>query len=148
MTNITCTFLNSRTVLVVLLTGVLIATSTLAQDGRSRAMGRIAPSPLLSCDHNQLTSWTGVTSGYHRLEKSTWLEISTDYDTVEQTTLEHDNALDASTFYLLWGKPFKQADWAAIEASHGVLINGMRATAWICSDGTTPPVIDWQPHRH
>ena len=140
--------LNPHFVLAILLTGILMSYTALAQDNGGRRSGRLAPSPLISCDHNQLTSWTGVVTGYHRLEKSSWLEISTDADTVEQTTLEHDDALDASAFYLLWGQPFKPADFKTIETAPGVLINGMRATAWICSDGNTPPVIDWQPGRH
>ena len=132
----------------ILLATVFLSCTTQAQDDGGRRMGRLAPSPLISCDHNQLTSWTGVVSGYKRQEETSWLEISTDADTIEQTTIEHSGSADASAFYLLWGEPFKQTDWNAIETSPGTLISGMRATAWICSDGMTPPVINWQPSRH
>lgn len=106
--------------------------------------GRLRPPPL-ACDPNHLTSWRGVVSGYRRGEHETWLQISTDYDTVESTTLEHSDAADASGFYLFNGQPFTAADWSAIESAPGVLREGMRATAWVCDDGVTPPVIDWQP---
>jgi hypothetical protein len=122
--------------------------TTLAQDPGGRRMGRIASPAVISCDRNQLTSWTGAVSGYRRQDKSTWLEISTDEQTVEQTTIEHDGAADASAHYLLRSEPFTQADWPAIETAPGKLIDGVRATAWICLDGRTPPVIDWQPQRN
>lgn len=106
--------------------------------------GRLRPPPL-ACDRNHLTSWRGVVSGYRRGEQETWLQISTDEDTVESTTLEHPDAADASGFYLFNGQPFTADDWSAIESAPGTLREGMRATAWICDDGVTPPVIDWQP---
>jgi hypothetical protein len=106
--------------------------------------GRLRPPPL-ACDRNHLTSWRGVVSGYRRGEQETWLEISTDDDTVEATTLAHPDAADASGFYLFNGQPFTAADWDAIESAPGTLRQGMRATAWICDDGVTAPVIDWQP---
>jgi len=110
-----------------------------------RQGGRLAPSPSVTCDRNQLTSWTGVVSGYRRDSDSTWLRISTDEDTVEETTLDHPDQPDASAHFKLWGEPFQETDWPVIEETPGVLHPGMRATAWICEDGKTPPVIDWQP---
>jgi len=140
-------FCRLRPVLTALFAVIFWSGTTLAQDTGGRRGGRLAPPAEISCDRNQLTSWTGEVSGYRRQEKSTWLEISTDEQTVEQTTIEHDGALDASAHYLLWSEPFTQADWPAIETAPGKLINAMRATAWICLDGRTPPVIDWQPSR-
>jgi len=117
-----------------------------AQDA-PRDGGRLAPLPAVTCDRNQLTSWFGVVSGYRRESASTWLQISTDYDTVEEVTLTHPHQPDAAGFYRLWGEPFQEHDWSAIEQTPGVLVAGMRATAWICEDGQTPPLIDWQPAR-
>jgi len=134
-------------VCVALLAGLLLACNTLAQDSGARRGGRIAPPSVISCDHDQLTSWTGAVSGYRREENSTWIEISTDEQTVEQTAVPNDGSADAYAHYLLWGEPFKKSDWPAIETSPGKLISGMRATAWVCLDGKTPPVIDWQPKR-
>lgn len=106
--------------------------------------GRLRPPPL-ACDRNHLTSWRGRVTGYRREEQQTWLEISTDYDTVETLTLPHPQAGDASGFYRLNGRDFTDADWRAIESAAGTLREGMRAIAWVCDDGVTPPVIDWQP---
>lgn len=134
-------------VITVLLVGIFLSCTTLAQDTGGRRGGRIAPPAVITCDRNQLTSWTGEVTGYRRDEKASWLEISTDENTVEETTIDHDGSTDTSAHYLLWGEPFTQADWTAIESAPGQLIEGMRATAWICLDGKTSPVIDWQPHR-
>ena len=48
--------------------------------GRS---GRLRPPTTLACDRNHLTSYTGAVSGYRREADQTWLEISTDEDTVD-----------------------------------------------------------------
>ena len=133
----------------VLVACLLITGCTSAEQSRDvRADGgRHAPLPAVTCDRNQLTSWFGTVSGYRKESGKTWLQISTDYDTVEEVTLDHPDQADATAFYRLWGEPFQASDWPAIEATPGVLIPGMRATAWICEDGQTPPLIDWQPSR-
>ena len=113
----------------------------------SAPSGRLRPSPALACDRNDLTSYSGVVSGYRRNKDITWLEISTDEDTVEPVTVPHAGLADATAHYWLWGAPFTAANNASIEASPGVLIAGMRAVAWVCDDGKTPPVVDWQPKR-
>ena len=113
-----------------------------ADAGRS---GRLRPPATLACDRNHLTSYTGAVSGYRREADQTWLEISTDEDTVEAVTVEHAGQPDASAHYLLHGKAFTGNDWTAIEATKGKLVDDMRATAWVCDDGVTAPVIDWQP---
>jgi len=125
--------------------GLLGCTAIGAEEPAMRDEGRIRPPASLTCDANHLTSWFGVVSGYRREDKQTWLQISTDYDTVEQLTIDHAGQPDASAHYLLWQEPFTAADWNKIEKSKGVLIEGMRAIAWICDDGKTAPVIDWQP---
>ena len=125
--------------------GLLGCTAIGAEEPAMRDAGRIRPPASLTCDANHLTSWFGVVSGYRREDKQTWLQISTDYDTVEQLTIDHAGQPDASAHYLLWQEPFTAADWNKIEKSKGVLIEGMRAIAWICDDGKTAPVIDWQP---
>lgn len=117
------------------------------QTEASAPAGRLRPSPQLACDRNNLTSYSGVVSGYRRDKDSTWLEISTDDDTVEAVTVPHDGQASATAHYWLWGASFTAADTASIEKSPGVLIDGMRAVAWVCDDGKTPPVIDWQPKR-
>ena len=122
--------------------GLLGCTAMAAQDS-----GRLRPSPQLACDRNNLTSYSGLVSGYRRDKDSTWIQISTDEDTVEPVTVPHDGQADASSHYWLWGAPFTAADTAQIEKSPGALVDGIRAVAWVCEDGKTPPVIDWQPNR-
>jgi hypothetical protein len=121
------------------------STPTPAEPGAGRAGGRLRPPATLACDRNHLTSFTGEVSGYRREADQTWLEISTDEDTVEAITVAHAGQADASAHYLLQGNAFGAGDWARIEAAPGKLIADMRATAWVCDDGVTPPVIDWQP---
>ena len=119
-----------------------VAVGDAADTGRA---GRLRPPASLACDRNHLTSYTGAVSGYRREADRTWLEISTDEDTVEAVTVEHAGQPDASAHYLLYGQAFTGNDWTAIEATKGKLIDDMRATAWVCDDGVTAPVIDWQP---
>lgn len=121
--------------------------NTAERPASGRGGGRIAPPAAITCDPNHLTAWFGVVSGYRRDSKQTWLRISTDYDTVEQTTLDHAGAADASAHYLLWGAPFAAKDWPSIEQSPGRLIKDVRAVVWVCDDGKTAPVVDWQPAR-
>lgn len=104
---------------------------------------RMMPPPSSTCDPNQLTAYFGVVSGYKRGSDSTWLKIDTDYETVEEVTIPHAGAADASARYLLRSEPFTKADWSQIESKPGVLRPGTRATAWVCGDGKTPPLIDW-----
>jgi hypothetical protein len=113
-----------------------------AEAGRG---GRLRPPATLACDRNHLTSYTGVVTGYRREARQTWLEISTDEDTVEAVTVDHAGQADASAQFLLRGEPFTAGDWARIEKTRGQLLGGVRATAWVCDDGATAPVIDWQP---
>ena len=116
-------------------------------DANLAPSGRLRPSPALACDRNHLTSYAGIVTGYRRDADSTWLEISTDEDTVEPVTVPHGGQAGAAAHYRLWGAPFAAGDFVQIEKSPGVLLQGMRAIAWACDDGTTAPVIDWQPKR-
>ena len=100
------------------------------------AAGRVMPPSQLTCPPNQLTSYFGKVTGYKRGKTSTWLRIATDYDTVEEVTAPHAR-------YLYQRAPFGKKDWSRIESKTGVLRPGTRATAWVCSDGKTPPVVDW-----
>lgn len=124
---------------------VPIAAAAASPGAPDAAPGRLRPVPAVTCDRNHLTAWTGVVTGYRRKAASTWLRIATDEDTVESTTVAHAGAPDASARFLLRGEPLGRGDLARIEASKRKLQPGMRATAWICDDGRTPPVIDWQP---
>jgi hypothetical protein len=106
--------------------------------------GRLRPPPL-DCDRNHLTSWRGRVSGYRRDGKATWLQISTDDDTVEEATLAVPAPPVAPATYRLNGAAFTAQDWPRIETADGHSTAGLRATAWVCDDGVTPTVIDWQP---
>lgn len=84
-------------------------------------------------------------SDYHRDKDRTHLTINTDENTVEKVRLNHDGAPDAAASYLLWGEPFSGRDWLLIEQAPGVLIDGMRATVWVCESDGIAPIVDWQP---
>lgn len=107
--------------------------------------GRMRPPSAVTCDRNQLTSWTGIVTGYKRQKGSTWIQLHTDSDTDESTTIQHPGTDDPSGKFLLFNAPFKKEDWKKIESKRGVLIDGMRATVWVCEDGETGPVVDWRP---
>jgi len=106
--------------------------------------GRLRPPPL-ACDRNHLTSWRGRVIDYHRQGDTTWLQIATDDDTQEEAELKVPPPPAAPADYRLDGQAFTADDWSRIEMPDGTLRAGMRATAWVCEDGATPTVIDWQP---
>lgn len=107
--------------------------------------GRIMPPASLACDRNQLSSWTGVVTEYQRITGSTRIVIHTDYETVERSTLLHEDSDDPSGSFMIFGQPFEFSDWLRIESAPGVLIEGIRATAWICEDPEVGMIIDWHP---
>lgn len=94
-----------------------------------------------ACPRNDLTVYTGVVTRYERQLGRTTLRISTDWDTTEDVTLTHAGTDDASASYRYMGKPFTASDWARIEQSKGVLRTGIRAAAWVCTDGKV--MVDW-----
>ena len=116
-----------------------------AQEARMAGEGRLRPPQGIACERDQLTSYSGRVTGYKPGAASTWIEIHTDEDTVEAITLEHAGRPDASARYLLRGEAFTAKDRAKIESAPGTLRRGMRAVAWVCLDGKTPPLLDWQP---
>jgi len=124
---------------------LLACSNTFAQHETQRGAGRLMPPSVISCDRNQLTSWTGEVSAYRREGGELMIEIETDYGTVESTKFNYDVKAGQAHNFLLWGETFETTDWPEVEQTPGVLKEGMRATAWICDDGKTAPVIDWRP---
>ncbi|HYC61750.1 MAG TPA: rhodanese-like domain-containing protein [Thermoanaerobaculia bacterium] len=109
---------------------------------RSRG-GRLAPPAAVSCDRNELTSYSGRITSYKREKGRTVLVMRTSADTTERLTVAHKGSDDPSRFYLIEGTAFTSRDWTRIEAGKGKLRDKMSAIAWVCSNGTT--FIDWRP---
>jgi hypothetical protein len=105
--------------------------------------GRIMPPAQVRCDRNQLTSYFGDVTAYKRGKVRVWLRIATDYGTLEEVTAIDPAEKDPANLFLYQGQAFTSADWQRIERKPGVLRKGTRATAWVCRDGKTPPLIDW-----
>jgi hypothetical protein len=97
----------------------------------------------VSGDAHHLTSYFGKVVGYKRGKVRVWLKIATDYDTIEEVTVVDPAEKDPANRFLYQGRAFTAQDWARIESKPGVLRKGTRATAWVCSDGKTPPLVDW-----
>lgn len=106
--------------------------------------GRMIPPARLTCPRDQLTSYTGQAIGFTREPGVTAITLHTDWDTTETVLIRHPGTDDPSARFLIGGRPFSQDDWALIEAAHGKLRDGLRATAWVCGDGVTPVLVDWQ----
>jgi hypothetical protein len=105
--------------------------------------GRIMPPAQVRCDRSQLTSYFGDVTAYKRGKVRVWLRIATDYGTLEEVTAIDPAEKDPANLFLYQGQAFTSADWQRIERKPGVLRKGTRATAWVCRDGKTPPLIDW-----
>ncbi|HEX8155419.1 MAG TPA: rhodanese-like domain-containing protein, partial [Thermoanaerobaculia bacterium] len=102
--------------------------------------GRLMPPAEIRCKADDVTVYNGRVISYSRTASRTTLKIRTDYDTTEVATIKSS---DPSRFFLMMRKPFTAADWKRIEVRKGVLRPGMRAHAWVCTDGRT--LIDWRP---
>lgn len=70
--------------------------------------------------------------------------MHTDEDTSEKFILSHPDSADPTKWFLMRGKPFEPSDWERIESAENRLRPNMRATVWVCDDGTTP-IVDWLP---
>jgi hypothetical protein len=123
--------------LIVVCAIVLLASSAGAQR-------RIRPPDGIKCDDNHLTSFTGKILSYKRMPGRVFLRMRTDEATTESFTLRFRRTDDAARWFLLMGEQFKQSDWSLIERSRYRLRPNMRATVWVCDDGTTP-IVDWRP---
>ncbi len=98
----------------------------------------------VTCPRNNLTSFTGRVLSFSRTNVRTVIRMRTDEDTTETFTLHHPESDSAMKWFLLRGEPFEQSDWALIESARNRLRPKMRATVWVCDDGTNP-IVDWRP---
>lgn len=101
--------------------------------------GRSMPPPALACARDDLTSFDGQVTRYALTADGARLAIETDWDTVEEV---HVPAPALASAFRHFGTP---VTWQDGEPVGFTPAEGMHATAWICLDGETPPVIDWRP---
>lgn len=104
------------------------------------AQGRLRPPAFVTCDRNQLTSFTGRVVSLSRDADATRLVMDTDEATKERLTIRHPKG-DASAWFYRAGQPFAPEDWAVLLPG-GRLRADARATAWVCATETNPK-IDW-----
>ena len=123
---------------------VMFCAAAVVFSSQARAQGRLMPPESVKCDPNHLTSFTGRVLSYRRKPGRVTLRMRTDEETTESFTLRYGKKEDAARWFLLKGEPFKQTDWAHIERRRYQLRPRMRATVWVCDDGSNP-TIDWRP---
>ena len=110
----------------------------------ARAQQRLMPPESVKCDANHLTSFTGKILSYQRRPGRVTLRVRTDEETTESFTLRFRKSEDAARWFLIMGEPFKQSNWSLIERRRYQLRPRMRATVWVCDDGSNP-IVDWRP---
>lgn len=110
----------------------------------ARPLQRLRPPEKLRCSRDHLTSFSGAVLVLKRNNNETFLRMRTDEDTTETFTLRHPGKRSAAEWFLLRGKLFEPSDWKRIEIRRNKLHPRMRATVWVCDDGSAP-VVDWQP---
>ncbi len=106
--------------------------------------GRLRPPDGIKCPDNNVTSFTGRILAYSRTDRRIIIRMRTDEATTERFTLRFSDTESAAKWFLLRGAAFKQSDWKLIESKKARLRPKMRATVWVCDDGSTP-VVDWRP---
>lgn len=105
--------------------------------------GRLTPPAAVTCNRNELTSYSGKVTSYKRRRGKTVVVMHTSADTTEHLTIQHGAVDDPSRYYLVNGTVFTSRDWSRIERKKGQLHPDMSAVAWVCKNGTT--FIDWRP---
>lgn len=126
------------------LAGLAITGPACASEPTRGAAARVAPPSSLDCPRDSLTSYNGQVAQYRRTDTAVAVAIETDWGTVEPVGVRLETPDDVTPF-LLEGAAFGIDDWAQVESSPGIARDGLRAIAWVCEDGETPPVIDWRP---
>ncbi|HEY0375449.1 MAG TPA: hypothetical protein VGC87_00665 [Pyrinomonadaceae bacterium] len=122
---------------------VILCAAALFISASARAQ-RLMPPESVRCDANHLTSFTGKILSYKRRPGRVTLRVRTDEETTESFTLRFKKNEDAARWFLLRGEPFKQGDWTLVERRRYQLRPRMRATVWVCDDGSNP-IVDWRP---
>jgi len=107
--------------------------------------GRLLVPQYVSCERNELTSWAGSVTQLQRGEKLTSLIINTDDGTTESLALNHRDNNELMTHFYLNGLIMTTREWRNIADDKGTLRRATRATIWLCLDGKTPPIVNWQP---
>jgi hypothetical protein len=120
---------------------LLLAVSVLAQ-AQPGGPPRERPSKYVTCSRDHLTNYSGLVTAYRRERGRTMLTIRTDWETTEQVELKHPDTDDPGRWFLLQGRPFTPDDWKEIEIERGRLKPKIRASAWVCDDGSNP-IVDW-----
>lgn len=105
---------------------------------------RLRPPDSVQCPRDRLTSFTGSVLSFHRSAGRVVITVRTDEDTSENFVLSHPTSEDPAKWFLMRGKPFERSDWEQIESAENRLRPKMRATIWVCDDGTSP-IVDWLP---
>jgi hypothetical protein len=81
---------------------------------------------------------------FKRSKGQTSFRMRTDEDTAESFSLKHPGTEDGSEWFLMRGETFQKKHWNLIESEKGRMRPGLRATVWVCGDGSKP-IVDWQP---
>ena len=79
---------------------------------------------------------------FSRAAGRTTLRMRTDWETTERVIVQHPGTRDPSPRFFIGGEPFTSGDWVHIEDAGGHLRQGLRATAWVCTDGSV--LVDWK----
>jgi hypothetical protein len=114
--------------------------------GLSQDRGRLAPPAEVKCPADKLTVFAGQVRSMTIEGETATLTIATDWNTIEKVTLPTKRDLQLPLF-LKGGRPFRTEDFKSIFVAEGETRPGIRAHAWVCSDGKHQPIVDWQPPR-
>jgi hypothetical protein len=120
---------------------VLVSAAVSAGAGAGAAQAaRLAPPADLACPRDSLTLLAGEVLAYRRRATGTRITLRTDWDSRETIELPA-----ASLPGRVKGRPAAEGDLARIERGPRAAQPGLRVRVWLCEDGRTPPVVDWQP---
>ena len=97
----------------------------------------------LTCDRNEVTSWTGEVTSYMRKGGRLQLQVLTDAETLEHLLLKTESKNNLQRQFYLDNTRFIKEQWNWLEDESGELNEPRFATVWLCLDEKTLPVINW-----
>jgi hypothetical protein len=104
---------------------------------------RLQPPDAFDCPRDNITAYSGKVVGFTRGERSSTIEIATDWDTREKVNLTHRDAQDLFAKFRIEGQPWSEAQWKRIESAPGRVQADSRATVWVCREHPDRVLIDW-----
>ncbi len=118
--------------------------SSAMDDEKDMRRSRLMVPDFVSCERNNLTSFSGKPTKYNRENGELEITIATDFDTVETITVGYPSSTALMESFFIKGKAVDLKSWQEFEESVGILSGKISVTAWVCNLEGIAPVFVWK----